>query len=578
MSSRISLTAAIALLLLFSTALSASPQPAEGRVDVPGGSVYYRSFGAGPPVILLHGYMNSGAVWGENFANLANQHRMIAFDLPGHGRSDKLSDTFTHQASAASLLEAVEALGISSFHIIGHSSGALIGLYMALQQPDKVQSIVTIATPWRVPETLRQMAGQLSVETASPAMLETLQAWHPGGSEQISWLLQQQRRMAADPAEMSLAPEQLRQVSAQALVVHGDRDSLLPVGDALELATLLPQSSLFVIPGGQHELTLQTDALRLLAAAVAEFLGNQAPDSSSKEVAYSSGDVMLAGTLMVPSGNGPFPAVAIIHGSGSSDRSNAWTAAYAAALVERGIVVLHPDKRGSGESGGNWSEASFLDLADDAVAALHLLQDEVSVDSTRVGLIGFSQGGHVAPVAATRSSVARFVINVSGSVVPILDQIGDELRKMGQREGLSAEELNTVRSLHVHAVNYALDRENWAVYSVALEEAKGGTLGKTKVVDGFPTDPDSGAWEFLRTIGNFDPLPYWREVEVPTLFIYGGRDENVDVFKSTDIIEGSLTSAGLPYDLLLFGNNGHAIFREDAMDFMARWIHNGGTD
>lgn len=301
-------------------------------------------------------------------------------------------------------------------------------------------------------------------------------------------------------------------------------------------------------------------------------------ENSSRAVSYSSGEVLLAGTLSLPRGKGPFPAVAIIHGSGSSDRSNPWTAAYASALVERGVAVLHPDKRGSGESGGNWREASFSDLADDAVAAVHLLRADVSVDSTRVGLIGFSQGGHVAPVAATRSSATRFVINVSGSVVPILDQIGDELRKMGQREGLSARGLRTIQLLHGRAVDYALTGENWAAYSAALAEAKRGTWGKTEVVEGFPTNPESGAWEFLRTIGNFDPLPYWSEVRVPTLFIYGGRDENVDVFKSADIIEESLTSAGLPYDLLLFGNNGHAIFREDAMDFMARWIHNGGTD
>lgn len=300
--------------------------------------------------------------------------------------------------------------------------------------------------------------------------------------------------------------------------------------------------------------------------------------SSSRQVNYSSGEVMLAGTLLFPAGNGPFPAAAIVHGSGSSDRSNPWTAAYASALVERGVAVLHPDKRGSGESGGDWREASFSDLADDAVAAVHLLRDEVSVDSTRIGLIGFSQGGHVAPVAATRSSATRFVINVSGSVVPILDQIGDELRKMGQREGLSAEALETIELLHGYAADYALTRENWTAYSAALAEAKRGTFGSTEVIEGFPTDPDSGAWDFLRTIGNFDPLPYWTEVKVPTLFIYGGRDENVDVFKSVDIIEKSLTSAGLPYDLLLFRNNGHAIFREDAMDFMARWIHTGGTD
>lgn len=307
----------------------------------------------------------------------------------------------------------------------------------------------------------------------------------------------------------------------------------------------------------------------------------QSPDSmhaSSRAVTFTNGDVVLAGTLLLPSGKGPFPGVVLVHGSGSSDRSNPWTSAYASALRERGIAVLHPDKRGSGESGGDWSTASFLDLAGDATAALDVLAADGSVDSTRIGFIGFSQGGHVAPLATVRAERASFVINVSGSVVPILDQIGDELRKMGEREGLSANELATVEALHEKAVSYVLTGEGWEGYSGALERALAGPLGDSDVVQGFPTDPNSGAWAFLRTIGDFDPLPYWKDVSVPALFLYGGRDENVDVYRSVGVIEESLTPLDLDYTLLLFRSNGHALFREDAMAFIARWIHDGGSN
>lgn len=77
-------------------------------------------------------------------------------------------------------------------------------------------------------------------------------------------------------------------------------------------------------------------------------------------------------------------------------------------------------------------------------------------------------------------------------------------------------------------------------------------------------------------------MPYWRDVDIPALFIYGGRDENVDVYKSVDIMEESLTPAGLSYSLLLFRNNDHALFREDAIQFIDRWMmeelasHRGG--
>jgi hypothetical protein len=298
---------------------------------------------------------------------------------------------------------------------------------------------------------------------------------------------------------------------------------------------------------------------------------------AQEDVAFANRDIPLAGTLVIPSGPGPFPGVVIVHGSGSSDRSNPWTSAYAAALVERGIAVLHPDKRGSGESGGDWRDASFLDLADDAMAATDVLSANSNVDTSRIGLIGFSQGGHIVPVAASRSLSVDFVINVSGSVVPMMEQIGDELRLMAEREGLTANEVAAIQSIHERAVHYVSTGGGWRAYADELADAKR-HLGETEVIKGFPTKPDSPGWTYLRTIGDFDPLPYWRDVDVPALFLYGGRDENVDVYKSADVIEESLTPDGLAYSLLLLRNNGHALYREDAMDFIARWIRDGGVD
>jgi len=298
----------------------------------------------------------------------------------------------------------------------------------------------------------------------------------------------------------------------------------------------------------------------------------------SGEVLYSNADVPLAATLRIPPGAGPFPGVVIVHGSGSSDRSNPWTSAYATALVERGIAVLHPDKRGSGASGGDWRKATFSDLTEDALLALDLLLANPAVDSSRVGLIGFSQGGHIVPLAATRSSAVRFVINVSGSVVPMMEQIGDELRSMGRREGMPESELSVIQSIHEHGVRYALTADGWETYAAALAEAGRGRLGGTEVLAGFPAEPDAPAWGVLRAMGDYDPLPYWRDMEVPALFLYGGRDANVDVSKSVNLIGESLKQEGPGYGLLLFRNNGHALYREDAMDFMARWILDGGVD
>ena len=301
-------------------------------------------------------------------------------------------------------------------------------------------------------------------------------------------------------------------------------------------------------------------------------------DSLQRDVVFYSGDVPLAATLSIPAGHGPFPAVVVVHGSGSSARSNPWTSAYADALLDRGIAVLHPDKRGSGDSGGDWRTADFENLADDALAGIDLLGSYERIDTTRMGLIGFSQGGHVVPVAAARSSRIAFVVNVSGSVVPMAEQIGDELRMMGERAGLSAIDLQQIEAIHRRAMAFVASPDAWPDYAEALNDAQASDLAGTELIAGFPTSPDAPAWDFLRRISGFDPRPHWSHVRAPVLFVYGGEDQNVDVRKSMKIIESELRPASWSYDLLFFEENGHALFRQDALDFMARWIKNGGVD
>lgn len=324
-------------------------------------------------------------------------------------------------------------------------------------------------------------------------------------------------------------------------------------------------------------LRFRSGALAILALGILTASCVHAQSYTSADVTYSSGSTELAATILTPEGQGPFPAVVLVHGSGSSDRSNPWTAAYASALAERGVAVLHPDKRGSGASSGDWTSASFEILARDAVAAVGALIAAPSIDTSRIGLIGFSQGGHIVPLAASMSPDVDLVVNISGSVIPIMEQIGDELQLMARREGLSDEEAALVARIHERGVDFVLHGESeWDAYIDALRSADG--ISDTDVVSGFPTEQSSPTWAFLRTIGNFDPLPIWQTLDVPTVFIYGGRDTNVDVFKSADIIEESLSDSGLPYSLLLFRNNGHALYRDDVMAFLARWVHDGGSD
>jgi len=328
-------------------------------------------------------------------------------------------------------------------------------------------------------------------------------------------------------------------------------------------------------------LTIRRWRLLLAAAAGLAPCAAAAPVDKSaavvvRELRFAGDGAELVADLLLPAGAGPFPGAVIVHGSGASDRGNQWSAAWAEALAARGVAVLHPDKRGSGASGGRWQGADLGQLAADARAGLARLAAESAVDPARCGLIGFSQGGQIAPLAA--DTTAAFAVCVSGSLVPMLEQLGDELLADGRREGLDDSGLAALLAVHDRAGAWLLGAGGWEAYAAARAEALAGPLAGSGTGAAFPDSPGAPAWEILRAFASYDPLPAWRTLRAPALFVYGGRDGRVEVAKSVDILQRELLAGDRRATLLLSGANGHALFREDALDFVSRWIRDGGAD
>jgi dienelactone hydrolase len=199
----------------------------------------------------------------------------------------------------------------------------------------------------------------------------------------------------------------------------------------------------------------------------------------------------LGGMLFVPSGEGPFPAAAIIHGSGTSRRDSGWYLTLTNHLRQNGIAVLLPDKRGSEKSQGDWRTADFHDLATDTLAAVKFLRVQNEVPVSRIGIIGMSQGGWIAPIAASESSDVDFVVSMVGSAVTPAEQLiyeeNHNLRQMGFLPGVS----NVIALASTAYIRNVAQAEFWD------------------------------------RVANYDPVPYWQEVNVPTLILLGADDTNV---------------------------------------------------
>lgn len=273
-----------------------------------------------------------------------------------------------------------------------------------------------------------------------------------------------------------------------------------------------------------------------------------------EDVRYANGELQLAAELLrpadapeprdrgdledpdLPGGSPRRAGLVVLQGSGESDRSNAWSRAFADVAVEAGLVVLLSDKRGCGASQGDWERAGFEDLAADALAGVRFLRALPDVDPERVGVMGLSQGGWVAPVAAARSGDVAFVVDVSGAAVGFLEQVQLEMENTAREAGLSAAGVDVVLGMNRAAYRYLMSGD-WGAYAQARAEALESEA--RSVVAGFPASPDAPQWTFLRHVARFDPMPYWTTVEQPVLVLYGERDEleNVPVAESVRRLE-----------------------------------------
>ncbi len=255
------------------------------------------------------------------------------------------------------------------------------------------------------------------------------------------------------------------------------------------------------------------------------------------EARYANGDVQLAATWMRPAGVKRPPAVVLLQGSGTSGRDNAWSALIADSLVKCGVAVLFTDKRGSGESKGDWRTSSLLDLAADGAAGMKWVAQQNNIDPRRLGYVGLSQGGQVAPAAAKLSPSASFVVGLVSSVGPLKQALLYELEQAYRQHGLDDSQIEALQTMARTSFKWLETGPGWEDYQAQRSAIANGPLALA--VKTWPATQNDPYWTFWRKNGSYDLLPYWRYVighrGLPGLAVFGEHDTkgNVDVPSTT---------------------------------------------
>ena len=266
-----------------------------------------------------------------------------------------------------------------------------------------------------------------------------------------------------------------------------------------------------------------------------------------EEVTYENKaqSVTLAATLTLPQGSGPFPAVLLITGSGPQDRDETLLGhkpflILSDYLTRHGIAVLRADDRGVGKSTGVFGSATTADFATDAEAGVAYLKTRSEVNPRKIGLIGHSEGGVIAPMVAVRNPDVEFIVMMAGTGVP-----GDQVL-VAQGEAI---ELANGTDPAQAAKDAAQKKEMLMMIETEKDPAKLEKALKDKMGDALPEAQVGTAIQQLtspwfRYFMTYDPATALRKVNCPVLAINGSLDKQVLPSQNLPAIRKALEESG----------------------------------
>jgi pimeloyl-ACP methyl ester carboxylesterase len=256
--------------------------PAGRVLEINGADIHVEDHGDGPPLVLVHGGLGSGAEWAPMIPLLADRFRVLTPDSRGHGRSTNPRGVLSYPALADDLAALIATLGLERPVVGGWSDGGQVVLELAARHPGAVGPIIVggaypdfVGTGLR--ETHRALLGADASGTPDLAHLdaelgdeaEEIHALHLGGTHHWAELIRQTASMWLDYP--GLAPHEVAAIAHPALVLVADRDEIIPLDLSIALYRALPHAELAVGPSTDHAAPLTAERTPVFAALINDF-------------------------------------------------------------------------------------------------------------------------------------------------------------------------------------------------------------------------------------------------------------------------------------------------------------------
>jgi pimeloyl-ACP methyl ester carboxylesterase len=262
-----------------------------------------------------------------------------------------------------------------------------------------------------------------------------------------------------------------------------------------------------------------------------------------RDVAFvnTQAGVTLSGTLTLPEGKGPFPAVVLVAGSGPNNRDCRYYDRHpflviADALARRGIAALRYDKRGVGKSSGDFKSAVTVDFEKDALAGVEYLRGLSEIIPKKVGMVGHSEGGLIASIAGAESNDVAFIVLMAGPGLKGDKRFDLQVRYVAKGEGGDPKVVETLVDLSRIAIQIIRSNKdkNWT--RQRLDDLFNKSFSGLSEVEKQKFDQILGTWgteesvkelvmtSWYRKLVDSDPQKYLRKVQCPVLAMNGNKD------------------------------------------------------
>ena len=231
------------------------PASAQGYVPHAGARIYYAVYGSGPPVILLHGGLANGDWFGDQLPALVRSgRRAILIDSRGHGRSTRDQRRYTYELMASDVVAVMDALKIRRAAVVGWSDGAIVGLVMALHQPERLTRVFAFAAnmdPSGVkPDVLTNPTFKAAIQQS--ALQYARLSRTPGGFGALQKAIE-----TMWDKEPNYTAADLARIHTPVAIVDGDHDEAIVRAHTEYMARTIPGAKLIILPNASHFAMLQ---------------------------------------------------------------------------------------------------------------------------------------------------------------------------------------------------------------------------------------------------------------------------------------------------------------------------------